>query len=290
MNIQDELINRAGGRSYVLNLPDSEFESFKISGRYGAKLNNSGLTIISPIYDEYFIFQGGYAIVKIGHKYGAINKLGEQVLPIEYDCLGDFNEGLARIKINGKWGYINAYNKVIIPCQYEAAGNFKMGVAPVRDKGMWFYIFANNKLAILPKTSYKQVGDFIEGFAVVCSNHDQYGFINKRGEEVIGTKYEKVEPFNNERALVRINDKYGFIDYDGNLVIPAIYCRAYSFDKDGLAEVKKKETLSRDIVTLYINKKGKVVREGFRTKGIGREIAEDGWMLAKLLIRFFSGG
>lgn len=290
MNIQNELINRAGGRSYVLSLPDSEFESFEISGQYGAKLKSSGLIIISPIYDGYFIFKGGAAIVQIGRKYGAINKLGELILPIEYDCLGHFNEGLARIQINGKWGYINAYNKIIIPCQYEDAGNFNMGVAPVLDKGMWFYIFANNKLAILPKTSYKRVGDFIEGFAVVCSNYDRYGFINMKGEEVIGTKYEEVRPFNNERAVVRINNKYGFIGYEGNLVIPAIYCSAYSFDKEGLAMVDKIETLSRDRVTLHINKEGKVVREEFRTKGIGREVAENGWKIAGLLSHILRGG
>ena len=290
MNIQDELINRAGGRSYVLNLPDSDFESFEISGRYGAKLKSNGLIIISPIYDDYIIFKCGVAIVQIGRKYGAVNKLGELVLPIEYDCLGDFNEGLARIKINGKWGYINAYNKVIVPCQYEDVGNFNMGVAPVRDKGMWFYIFANNKLAILPKTSYKRVYDFIEGFAIVCSKYDRYGFINMKGEEVIETKYNEVRPFNNERAVVKINDKYGFIDYEGNLVIPAIYCSAYSFDKDGLAMVDKIETLSRDRITLYINKEGKVAREGLRRKGIGSEIAEDGWMLVQLLSRIFRGG
>lgn len=289
MNIQEELINRAGGRSYVLNLPDRAFESFNVNGRYGAKLK-SGLVIISPTFDDYFDFCGGIAIVQKNRKYGAINKLGELILPIQYDCLGNYYEGLARIKINNKWGYINACNQVIIPCCYEDAGNFNQGVAPVREKGMWYYIYANNKLAILPQQSYKRVEDFKEGFAVVCDNYDRYGFINMKGEEVIRTKYEEVKPFINERALVRINGKYGFIDYEGHLVIPAIYCSAYSFGKNGLAMVDKIEPLSRDRVTLYINKCGKVVREEYRQKGVVREVAENSWKIAKWLNIIFRGG
>lgn len=277
MDIQDELINRAGGRSYVLNLPDSEFEPFFTDGRYGAKLESLGLIIISPTYDHFFIFRDGIAIVQRGHKYGAINKLGELILPTVYDYLDDFYEGLARIKINGKWGYINAYNKVIIPCQYEDAGNFNTGVAPVRDKGMWFYIDTNNKLAILPKYPYKQIENFVEGFAVVCYNNGKYGFINKKGEEVIATKYEEVEPFQNERALVRINGKYGFINYKGKMVIPAIYDAANSFDESGLAKVTKIKTISRDRVVIYINKEGEFVKQGFGEQGIVSEIAEKIW-------------
>lgn len=290
MNIQEELINRAGGNSYVLSLPDSEFESFVSNGRYGAKLKSGNVVIISPTFDNYFMFKNGVAVVLKNNKYGAINKLGELVLPIEYDYLGEFNESLARIKINGKWGYVDVNNRVIIPCQYENAGNFNMGVASVQDKGLWFYIYANNKLAILPRNSYKYVGDFIEGLALVCNNYNQYGFIDMKGEEVIKCIYQKANPFRNERAIVLINGKYGFIDYEGKLVIPAKYCNAHDFDDCGLAMVTKVETLSRDEVTLHINKLGKIIKEISRIKGIGSEIAENGWQIGYLISRIFRGG
>ena len=39
-------------------------------------------------------------------KCGAIDKSGNEVVPLKYDDIMGFREGLAAVKLNGKWGFI----------------------------------------------------------------------------------------------------------------------------------------------------------------------------------------
>jgi len=43
-------------------------------------------------------------------KYGFIDNIGKEVIPLKYDKVEDFCEGLARVQLNGKWGYIEIKN------------------------------------------------------------------------------------------------------------------------------------------------------------------------------------
>lgn len=302
MNIQEELINRAGGRAYVLNMLDHNFESFWSDNnfesskggnifeklKYGVRLKDSGVMIIPPIYENPIYFIGGIAVVKKLGKYGAINKLGEVVIPIKYEELGGFYNGIARVKVSGKWGYINSQNMIAVPCQYENVGNYSEGVASVFENEIWCYINLNNKLSILPKNRYRWVGDFSEGYALVRNSYG-YGFIDKKGDEVISTRFQEANSFKNGLAKVCINNKYGFINYNGDLVIPAKYYDACDFDSSGYAIVSIRKTLSRDIVTYNINKVGKIIKEKYRTEGEGREVIKNIWQVLKILGRFLGG-
>jgi hypothetical protein len=42
--------------------------------------------------------------VKLNNKWGAVDKDGNEVIPIKYeDMYPTFNEGLSTVKLNGKW-------------------------------------------------------------------------------------------------------------------------------------------------------------------------------------------
>ena len=58
-------------------------------------------------YEQINNFFEGIASVKIGEKYGYINKSGKEIVPIKYDDASNFSEGLAAVKLNGKWGFIS---------------------------------------------------------------------------------------------------------------------------------------------------------------------------------------
>ncbi len=63
--------------------------------------------VIKPQFDYAYDFSEGLAYVKIGDRYGFINKEGRYVANPQFDSAGTFSEGLARVKTGDKWGYIS---------------------------------------------------------------------------------------------------------------------------------------------------------------------------------------
>lgn len=70
------------------------------------------------------------------------------------NCASSFSEGLAPVKVGKKWGYINKHAKMVIKPQfdsmkelnYEYASSFNKGVAKVRIGNKYGYIDKNGKL------------------------------------------------------------------------------------------------------------------------------------------------
>lgn len=80
--------------------------------------------------------------------------------------------------------------------------------------------------------------------------HDgKYGVINQYGEVIVDAKYERIFPYKDGMARVKVNGKYGFINSSGEMVIPADYKYAEDFS-EGLAAVKS------DLVMDILIKKG----------------------------------
>ena len=58
----------------------------------------------------------------------------------KYDVVDDFSEGLAFVKLNGKYGFIDKIGKEVIPLKYDATEWFFRGKALVLLNNEWFYI------------------------------------------------------------------------------------------------------------------------------------------------------
>lgn len=63
---------------------------------------------------------------------------------------------------------------------------------------------------------------FSEG-KMAAKFNDKYGYIDKKGEEVIGFIFDRALPFKKGIAAVCKNGKWGYIDKSGKEVIPCIY-------------------------------------------------------------------
>ena len=95
------------------------------------------------------------------------------------------------------------------------------------------------------------MGSFSNGLAAV-SKKGKSGFINKKGKEVIGLRYDSAESFQDGLAVVSKKGKYGCIDKNGKEIIKLKYDQISEFS-EGMAVVKLKEDYG------YINRKGQEV-------------------------------
>lgn len=110
------------------------------------------------------------------------------------------------------------------------------------------------------------------GLMVACDNKNKYGFINENGKNIVDYVYDKAYTYDdNGLALVRRNGKCGYINTVGKIVIPIEYEDAQPF-------FYKERTYCIDAGVLkLINSKGDVIKtfntskkynivEYFRTK------------------------
>lgn len=172
-------------------------------------------------------------------KYGLINKMGQEVVPLIYDQINEFHEGLACVQKtivtqeprlvsifeknpvhfqneeNLKWGYINEKGRIVITIKYDFAENFCDGIAKVKLNDKLGYIDKTGNVVIPIKYSY--IDKFEEGLARV-EYLGKWGFIDRTGNEVIPIKYDSVSFFRAGLALAKMNDRHDYIDKFGNWV------------------------------------------------------------------------
>ena len=90
-----------------------------------------------------------YGIISVDGYFGAINRNGEIVIPLEYDNLIDFAELESNIILANKgelWGFINWKNEIIIPFEYSYASVFQDGEAKVCKNGKYYIINQENHI------------------------------------------------------------------------------------------------------------------------------------------------
>ncbi|OBW40499.1 KWG Leptospira [Chryseobacterium sp. MOF25P] len=100
---------------------------------------------------------------------------------------------------------------------------------------------------------YDGIGRFFGEGLVPAKVNEKWGFIDKKGKEVLPFKYDFAYKFSSGLACVEIDKKRGFIDKTGKVVIPIIYDETGAiFDNDEM-EVEK------DGRKFYIDKTGKEI-------------------------------
>ena len=87
--------------------------------------------------------------------------------------------------------------------------------------------FASNGLGLVGRYLYK---DEFSGISV--AEPMVYGYINKRGDEIIPLKYENAFNFDSSGLAAVKNDYWGYIDEKGNTVIPHAYHNVFYYDEE----------------------------------------------------------
>jgi len=217
-----------------------------------ASLDFAGKELTKFKYDKAHYFSDGLAGVKIGDKWGFIDKSGILKIPASYKNIRNFNRGFAPVQINNKWGYINKQGKWLVKPIYNAAYSFtddNLAVVVTKNKRG----FINTRGRFVIKPSYRRVQRFSEGIATVSKQKNSWFFINKRNEPLYSKTFPNVRNFSEEMtAVMNKNKQWGYINKAGKLIIPYTFDRAYDF-KEGLALIRKGDKRG------FINKQGEIV-------------------------------
>lgn len=229
----------------------------KIGKKWGA-IDRTGKLIIEPEYYDFYPFYSGLALVKIGGKFRYLDKTGKIAIALDLEEASPFAEGLAVVKVGGKFGYLNPQGQFAIKPQFEAADRFSEGLAAVKIQtkaGIKAgFINKTGQFVIQPK--YDWALTFSNGAAWVAGPGLDLTFIDKLGKETSVTLPSQLKDmtgnFSEGLARVSIQEGDGFIDKTGKLAIPAKYQWASPFS-EGLASV------SLDSKCGFIDKTGKLV-------------------------------
>ena len=143
------------GKKYIKETPDR----FMVvtDSKYGY-INNMGLLIIEPKYDDAMPFTEGVACVRIGTKWGYIDQSGEFVLDPVYEVAEPFSEGLAQAEIDNRQVYIDETGKIVFDHSFDFAGSFSEGFAPVAKAGKVGFI--NRQGQVVIELQFDDLGDF----------------------------------------------------------------------------------------------------------------------------------
>jgi len=163
-----------------------------VDKKYGY-VGGNGKAVIPANYSAVGYFNNGLAWAKASDgKLGYINTKGEWVINPQFDGGRDFDKqsGLARVKVGEKWGYVNKSAEMMYVSSTESWGDFSEGLADgkVGDK-KGFY---NNKSEWVIKPMFDGTRDFKNGFAA-AKQGDKWGVIDKQGNWVIQPKFDGIK-------------------------------------------------------------------------------------------------
>lgn len=217
------------------------FPSFTRQGRSRTRfkvgyIDNKGVVVIDPVFDEGTRFYEGLASVAVGNRWGVINTSGEFVIPLASWGWCRFSDGLANIPVKGIWGIIDTTGHFLLKPTYdylesfhEGRAVFRLGKFGERQSG-WRYGYLNkNGAEAIPAVFHNACG-FSEGLAAAKVGN-LWGYIDSAGLFKITPRFEgtrqglrRIEDtragyFRNGLAPVWSGQGYGFIDTTGKFVI-----------------------------------------------------------------------
>lgn len=200
-------------------------------------------------------------------KWGYIDKYGNTAIIGQFDDASDFSDGYAAVKVDGLWGYIDTKGELVIPYQYLFCDDFGDGLAFVRTPDYQEYCIdtSGNIVFEIPKEpvddgiggtrmiyAYTCIKPFDDGYAMASSSTGKYQYVllvDRSGnvreipnvDFTTGT-WNTSARFNSGRLPVSAGGYSGVVDINGNLVVPFLYDRIYTYS-NGVAPARNNDGL-----------------------------------------------
>jgi hypothetical protein len=207
-------------------------------------LDADGNIAVTTRYDFASPYELGTAIVNMENKWGVLDTLGHDIVPLEYRYVERLAGSSGRLFLltafEPKYGVIDSKGNIIAKVMYDKVGTFHEGAAVcVKHK---HYGFIDSSFHQLNDTAYREARNLSEGLAAIRFNGQRWGYINAKAELVIPPSFPKAGDFHNGLAYAVSKGRYGYINTSGEWQISPQYYRATDFNAYGLAIVKTRKS------------------------------------------------
>ncbi len=198
-----------------------------------------------------------------------VDHRGKIAFPLKFESVTAFKEGRASVRIGGKWGLIDRAGRFVLSPQLPVkVGSFNEGFAPIiyPDKKYVDYIGRDGAIKLRIERTKVAGKKFIyldslchglrvcetspgrtnwapeafeekvsEGLVVIQAN-GKYGFGDLNGKIVIEPCFDYCWPFSCGRALVynenNFGGRFGYVLKTGQFIRPCEFVKAYSYSED----------------------------------------------------------
>ena len=218
-------INEFGVEMIVPQYDESSFFSEGLgavskNGKFGF-INKTGEVVIDFKFNDVESFHNGAAIVLKDSLYGLINTIGDYIIPPMYDELSETAGDLYIVSREGNYGYVHKYGKALTPLEYDIARDFKKGYAIVSKKEKYGLI--NTAGIFLLNPVFSELNFLNDSLLKASNDAEHWGIINVSGDTILPFHFDAISEFNEHRALVSKNEKCGYVNEHGQIVIPVTF-------------------------------------------------------------------
>jgi WG containing repeat len=178
--------------------------------------------------------------VKVEGKWGFIDTSGELRIPAQYSDVNEFGElsveGIA-VAMGDLWGFINSKGEWVVDPRFHLAENCVDDFAAVEmDDGNWRFI--NRDGDLVDGTGYERVQCFVDGPPAVTFEGDhEWTYLDVKRSRLLPVRQHIPEGFDEGLTPMNAGSIWGYVDESGAFVIAPKFDEASGFS-EGLAAVR----------------------------------------------------
>ncbi len=248
LKVRPELINQITGEQVIQY--DFQDPVRSARGELGRALYSFKNDYYAIIQRNVLLNKNGTTIRSMDYQNPITKKLEKKILNrIRYFngmflCIVNTKSGNDRFiaNENGSYGLIDYHGKVIIPAKYNGIkrfGNNRLMKVIIKNKKLdkiTYGIIDTSGIEIIPpiysEIEYlsdgkikKDTGSYVK---LTTDFGSLFALVDRNGKLKTSFKFQEIEEFQENLAVVKIKNKFGVIDKNGNEIIPAIYDKVES--------------------------------------------------------------
>jgi len=194
-----------------------------LSGKEIIKTNYDDITITSVVnFDNSPRLVTTLFITELNRKFGFTNLLGKEIITPSHDYIyvRYYPKIYLGVRNNNKWGIVDTMNKEVMPVNFDQLVFLKEGFFGVKQEKKWMFKDALGMPVNLNFDSTRVINANLKRIFLKGAT----GFYDLKNNEILSL-YDELSAAENDSLFLRvqINDLYGVLDRSGNILVPIIY-------------------------------------------------------------------